>query len=44
MAYGVTESISMSAFVEGVLAFLRYPFLDTLFHFEPLNFLFDTQL
>jgi hypothetical protein len=39
MAYGVIESISMSAFVEGALACLRYPFLGTFCIPNPLIFL-----
>jgi hypothetical protein len=39
MAYGVIKSISMSAFVEGALACLRYPFLGGTFCIKPLNFL-----
>jgi hypothetical protein len=44
MAYGVIESISMSAFVEGALACLRYPFLGTFCIPNPLIFPFDTHL
>jgi hypothetical protein len=36
MVCGVIESISMSAFVEGALACLRYPFLGTFFILNPL--------
>jgi hypothetical protein len=39
MAYGVIESISMSAFVEGSLSYLRYYFLDNFCILNPLIFL-----
>ena len=39
MAYGVIESIYMSAFVEGALTGLRYPFLGTFCISNPLFFL-----